>query len=70
MIRFFGGVVRKEIREGLSGAPPVGPSRELRHNHPPLHPEKARHGSGRAGPWPVQLRLAYDYTGAEYVQTS
>jgi hypothetical protein len=51
----------------LSGAPPVGPSRELRHNHQPFPHEKARHGGGRAGPWPVQLRLAYDYTGAEYV---
>jgi len=51
----------------LSWAPPVGPSRELRHNHQPLHHEKARHGGGRAGPWPVQLRLAYEYTGAEYV---
>ena len=30
--------------------------------------EKARHGSRRAGQWPVQLRYACEHTGAEYVR--
>lgn len=34
----------------------------------PLPPkEKARHGCHRAGRWPVQLRYACPYTGAQYV---
>lgn len=52
---------------GFSGAPPVGSVGTLRHNHHLVCNEKARHGRNRAGPWPVQLRLAYAYTGAEYV---
>ena len=33
----------------------------------PLEQQKARHGSGRAGRWPVQLRYACALTGAQYV---
>jgi len=39
----------------------------LRHNHGTFRHAKARHGSRRAGQWPVQLRYACAHTGAEYV---
>ena len=39
----------------------------LGHNDGTFREEKARHGSRRAGQWPVQLRYACEDTGEEYV---